>query len=115
MTYAGYAWPLGTKPCLYSAAANRDPEVFVDPERFDVRRDPNPHLAFGLGPHDCIGAPLARLELGVALDALLRRFPRLELRSEPVVQPRSVFRYLTGLRVTTGGMPARAGHARLGA
>jgi cytochrome P450 len=77
--------------------------VFAEPDRFDVRRDPNPHLAFGLGVHYCIGAPLARLELGVALGALLRRFPGLELRTErPVFQPRNVFRYLTELRVGDG-------------
>jgi len=100
MTYAGQAWPAGTKLCLTYAAANRDPEVFADPERFDVRRHPNPHLAFGLGLHYCIGAPLARLELGVSLGALLRRFPRLELRTaSPQFQPRNVFRYLTELRV----------------
>ena len=101
MTYDGHAWPKGTRLCLYYAAANRDPEVFADAERFDVRRDPNPHLAFGLGLHYCIGAPLARLELGVSLGALLRRFPRLALApGEHRYQPRNVFRYLTRLRVT---------------
>jgi cytochrome P450 len=101
MTYDGHAWPKGTRLCLYYAAANRDPEVFADPDRFDVRRHPNPHLAFGLGLHYCIGAPLARLELGVALGALLRRFPRLALAGgEHRFQPRNVFRYLMELRVT---------------
>jgi cytochrome P450 len=101
MAYAGHDWPKGTRLCLYYAAANRDPEVFADPERFDVRRHPNPHLAFGLGLHYCIGAPLARLELGVALGALLRRFPRLALADgEHRFQPKNVFRYLTELRVT---------------
>jgi cytochrome P450 len=100
MTYAGRSWAAGTKLCLYYAAANRDPEVFEAPDRFVVRRDPNPHLAFGLGLHYCIGAPLARLELGVALGTLLQRFPGLELRTDrPVFQPRNVFRYLTELRV----------------
>jgi cytochrome P450 len=100
MTYEGHDWPRGTKLCLYYAAANRDPEVFVDPEGFDVRRDPNPHLAFGLGLHYCIGAPLARLELGVAVGALLRRFPGLHLATEhPRFMPKNVFRYLTELRV----------------
>lgn len=101
MTYAGNAWSKGTRLCLYYAAANRDPEVFADPDRFDVRRHPNPHLAFGLGLHYCIGAPLARLELGVALGALLRRFTRLALAGdEHRFQPKNVFRYLTELRVT---------------
>jgi cytochrome P450 len=100
LTYAGFAWPRGTKLVLYYAAANRDPAVFADPDRFDVARDPNPHLAFGLGLHYCIGAPLARLELGVAIGALVRRFPELRLVDpSPAYHPRNVFRYLTQLRV----------------
>lgn len=58
-------------------AANRDPRVFGDPERLDLGRDPNPHLAFGRGHHFCLGASLARLESRIALPALLRRFPDL--------------------------------------
>jgi len=108
MVYAGHAWPRGTRVCLYFAAANRDAEALAEPDRFDARRDPNPHLAFGLGLHYCIGAPLARLELGVSLGALLRRFPRLELRTErPAFQPRNVFRYLTELRVGYEGRVGR--------
>jgi cytochrome P450 len=58
-------------------AADRDPAVFAEPDRLDVRRDPNPHLAFGWGIHHCLGAPLARLEGRLALSALFTRFPRL--------------------------------------
>lgn len=61
------------------AAANRDPEVFDDPERLDITRKNNPHMAFGHGPHHCIGAQLARLELEESLAQLLSRFPDLRL------------------------------------
>jgi cytochrome P450 len=64
-------------PALH--AANRDPEVFADPERIDLTRSPNPHMAFGHGPHHCIGAQLARLELQESLSELLARFPKLRL------------------------------------
>lgn len=63
--------------------ANRDPEVFRDPNVLKVTRTPNPHMAFGKGPHFCLGTPLARLEGQIALNAVLQRFSRIELR-EPV-------------------------------
>jgi cytochrome P450 len=63
-------------------AANRDPEVFADPDRLDLGRTDNHHLSFGFGAHFCLGAPLARLEAEIAFHALLDRFPRLELASE---------------------------------
>jgi hypothetical protein len=59
--------------------ANRDPEVFAEPAKFDPARKPNRHVAFGFGVHQCLGQPLARLELQIALPALLRRFPDLRL------------------------------------
>lgn len=67
--------------CL--GAANRDPGVFATPDRLDVGRDPNPHLAFGLGTHFCPGAQLSRIEARACLPALLCRFPRLRLGSAP--------------------------------
>jgi cytochrome P450 len=59
--------------------ANRDPDLFPEPEKFDPARTPNRHVAFGFGVHQCLGQPLARLELQLALPALLRRFPELRL------------------------------------
>jgi cytochrome P450 len=60
-------------------AANHDPEQFPEPERFDITREPNRHIAFGFGTHFCLGAPLARLEATIAINLLLERLPRLRL------------------------------------
>jgi len=64
------------------AAANRDPRVFPDPDRFDIFRDPGQHLSFAHGVHVCLGMHLARLETRVAVDALLDRLPELRLDEE---------------------------------
>jgi len=63
-------------------AANRDPDLFDDPDALDVTRDPNPHVAFGHGVHFCIGAMLSRLEGRIAIPALVRRFPDMKLASD---------------------------------
>jgi cytochrome P450 len=87
----GRAFPRGTKFGLLYGAANRDPEAFDEPDRFDVTRQPNRHLAFGGGPHLCLGLHLARLELDVVFTTLLRRFREIALCEEPI--------YKTGLSV----------------
>lgn len=69
----------GQQVYLILGAANRDPEVFSNPNQFDITRTPNQHLAFGTGIHFCLGAPLARLEADIAIRALLQRIPALQL------------------------------------
>jgi len=86
MNIGGTAIPAGALMFVILAAANRDPARFADPERFDIGRHPNPHLAFGEGIHHCAGALLARLEGGIAFSIVLARFPRLVL-ADPEVQP----------------------------
>jgi cytochrome P450 len=73
----------GEKVAALLGAANRDPAVFARPDEVDVARDPNPHLAFGVGVHFCLGAPLARMELVESVGALFARFPDLGLAAEP--------------------------------
>ncbi|MCP2167915.1 cytochrome P450 family protein [Goodfellowiella coeruleoviolacea] len=75
----GVRIPAGDTVMLGVASAHRDAARFTDPDRVDLGRADNPHLAFGYGPHYCVGAPLARIELRVAFATLLRRFPNLAL------------------------------------
>jgi cholest-4-en-3-one 26-monooxygenase len=84
----------GDQLILMYPAANRDPRVFEHPDTFDVRRDPNPHLAFGFGPHFCMGASLARLELKVMFSELLRRLPDVHLAGDPL--PRRSSNFISG-------------------
>ena len=72
---AGVTIPAGDAVFLAFASANRDAEVFAEPEQMDFTRADNPHVAFGYGVHRCLGAPLARVELAVALEELTRRYP----------------------------------------
>jgi cytochrome P450 len=90
----------GQKIAALLGAANRDPAVFPDPDRFDVTRADNPHLGFGAGIHFCVGAPLARVELQTSLRTLLRRFPRLALHETPQRRPEFVIRGVVSLPVT---------------
>ena len=81
-------------------AANRDPAHFPDPERLDVTRRENRHIAFGFGIHFCLGAPLARVEGQIAIGTLLRRLPRMELASAaPEWRESSTLRGLKSLPV----------------
>ena len=75
-------------------AANRDPAAFDSPDCFDVQRQPNQHLAFGFGPHFCMGASLARLELKVMFDELLSRLPDIRLAGDPL--PRRISNFISG-------------------
>jgi cytochrome P450 family 142 subfamily A polypeptide 1 len=77
---AGVPIAAGHKVLLLYGSANRDSDVFgPTADEFDIRRDPNPHIAFGFGTHFCLGASLARLEIRVMFEELLRRLPDIEL------------------------------------
>ena len=90
--FGGKTIPRDTPVLALIAAADRDPEVFPEPDRFDIERTPNEHLAFGGGAHFCLGAHLARLEGQIAIGSLVRRFESLELVSETVEWGKSLFR-----------------------
>ena len=89
VSVAGQELHAGDQLMLMYPSANRDDAVFADPFRLDVTREPNPHLAFGFGPHFCLGASLARLELKVMFEQLLTRLPDLELATEEALPYRA--------------------------
>ena len=96
----GATIPPGSVVIPLIAAANRDPAVFEHPHRLDLTRDPNPHVAFGGGPHFCIGASLARLEGRMVLGALCRRFPEMRLAGRPQWRPSFTIRGLAALHLS---------------
>lgn len=75
----GVTIPQGSRVILIAGSANRDPEVFSDPDRFDIHRDTSGHLAYGHGSHFCLGAPLARLQGRISFELLFERLPKLRL------------------------------------
>lgn len=98
---AGHAIPAGERVFLLWAGANWDERVFPEPERFDPTRKPNPHLAFGAGPHRCMGAHFARLMLKVAVTEITTRMPGLRLRPGACIeQPPGLVRSIRSLSVT---------------
>ena len=102
---AGVEIPEGSMVQVRFAAANRDPEVFPDPDRLDLKR-PNAgaHMAFSQGEHHCVGAPLARLELQTAFRVLLERFERIEIPEGHVLK------HLPGIALRTlEALPIRVG------
>jgi cytochrome P450 family 142 subfamily A polypeptide 1 len=94
----GVTIPGGSQVLMSYISANRDEEVFVDPFRFDVTRDPNNHLAFGFGPHLCLGAQLARLELRVIFTELLTRLQDLRLADPGFVPAYSHSSFVRGIQ-----------------
>ena len=101
--FEGMRFERGQPVFLSTAGANRDPEEFVDPDSFDIGREPNRHLGFGWGRHFCLGAQLARLETKIAITRLISRFPRLELAPQDLAwEPTVLGRALKGLEVLPG-------------
>lgn len=99
----GVTIPEGYQVLMMYPSANRDETVFEDPMRFDLHRDPNPHIAFGFGPHFCLGSSLARLEIKVVLEELVKRIPTLHIAdedAEPTYKASSFVRGITELVVT---------------
>ncbi len=98
----GQSFKRGDQVALLLAAANRDPSNWSDPARFIPTRIPKPHVSFGAGLHFCVGAPLARLELQIALPILFQRHPKLHLAERPAYGNVYHFHGLKTLMVNTG-------------
>jgi cytochrome P450 len=108
VTYAERTIPRGQRVFAVLGSANHDPDVFADPERLKLDREPNRHMAFGGGPHYCLGAPLTRLEGQIAFRVLLREVPGLRLavpRASLRWKPNQMLRGLTALPVRCDAAP----------
>jgi cytochrome P450 len=102
VTIGGITLGAGTYLTLCIGAANRDPAEFPEPERFDIARTPNRHLAFAAGAHACAGMAVARLEAQTALQAIVQRFPQLHLTDAPTRAARARFRGFKCLPAAVG-------------
>jgi cytochrome P450 len=101
--FGEYTVPEGSLVLVNIGAANHDPEVFDEPDRLDLGRDPNPHVGFGFATHFCLGAPLARLEAKLAFEALSQRFPHVALVDDaPEYRTNPVLRGLRRLDLALG-------------
>ena len=95
LEYGDAVFQPGQRVFLVQSSANRDADIFLRPEEFDIGRSPNPHIGFGYGIHFCLGAPLARSEATAVFSHLFKRFPSLSLLEdevpwEPVLLSRGV-------------------------
>ena len=88
----GVAIKEGQKIAALLGSANRDETQFASSDQMDITRDPNPHIGFGAGIHFCLGGPLARLEMGIALPRLIKAFPEMKIASDPIRRPTFVLR-----------------------
>src|SRR5262249_56147274 len=100
---AGQPLAAGDRVVIWYRSANHDETAFDDPERFDVTRSPNDHFGYGAGgPHFCLGAHLARLEIRIALQELYGRFPKLAVTADP---ERAAMRQINGIKRLEGTRP----------
>jgi cytochrome P450 len=112
---SGQTIPAGKLVLAMVGSANRDAKVFNDPDRFDITRDPNPHVAFGHGIHFCLGAALARMEARLTLADFLQRVKNFELADSTPWQPRQALHVHGPARLPIRFDPgARLGHGRIG-
>jgi cholest-4-en-3-one 26-monooxygenase len=89
--------PEGSQVLLMYASANRDEGAFVDPDVFDVTREPNMHVSFGFGSHYCLGAPLARVEIRIMLEEVVRRLPNMRLADPDARVERARSSFIRGI------------------